>query len=190
MGEFGAFFWMRIGIIMFHIIIDLLQSICGGGKDTVGTLAHMSSLVAGFCYVILVLPPMGDGSLFNKAVPYIIPCAMTSPKYVSDEDATSECIAFFSRANGLEVRHAKWISISILGGGVLVSVINAIAKRHISDDGQACCACACCDDPNPAAKAAARPAAPPGAERSAALEQSTKMEEANKIRTGIDQMEL
>ncbi|CAE8601234.1 unnamed protein product, partial [Polarella glacialis] len=59
--EFGAFFWMRIGIIAFHIIIDVVQSLCGGGKDTVGTMAHMASLLAGFCYVIVVLPPMGDG---------------------------------------------------------------------------------------------------------------------------------
>mmetsp|Transcript_10142 Transcript_10142/g.26058 ORF Transcript_10142/g.26058 Transcript_10142/m.26058 type:complete len:637 (-) Transcript_10142:154-2064(-) len=139
--EFGAFFWMRIGIIAFHIIIDVVQSVCGAGKDTVGTTAHMASLVAGFCYVILVLPPMGDGSLFDSDQPYIINCGMTSPKYVTMAAATTQCIAFFKRGNGMEVETAQKIAISILSGGVLVSVINAIWKRHISDDGIALCKC-------------------------------------------------
>ena len=66
-----------------------VQSVCGSGKDTVGTVAHMASLVAGeaiadskpaatltckklskgFCYVILFLPPMGDGSYFGSDRP-------------------------------------------------------------------------------------------------------------------------
>ncbi|CAL1140557.1 unnamed protein product [Cladocopium goreaui] len=81
--EFVAFFWMRIGIIAFHIVIDIVQSVCGSGKDTVGTVAHMASLVAGFCYVIIFLPPMGDGSFFGSDRPYIVNCGMTSPKYVT-----------------------------------------------------------------------------------------------------------
>lgn len=139
--EFGAFFWMRIGIIAFHIIIDIVQSVCGGGKDTVGTLAHMASLVAGFCYVILVLPAMGDGSLFNSARPYIIDCGLTSPKYVTVDDATTDCIAFFRRGNGMEVGTAKVLAMTILGTGVGLAIVNAFLKRHISDDGMACCAC-------------------------------------------------
>lgn len=139
--EFGAFFWMRIGIIAFHIIIDIIQSLCGAGKDTVGTMAHMASLAAGFCYVILVLPPMGDGSLFESDQPYIINCGLTSPKYVTLEGATSRCIAFFKRGNGMEVRTAQRLAILVLGGGVFVSIINAIIKRDISDDGIACCTC-------------------------------------------------
>jgi len=157
--EFGAFFWMRIGIIAFHIIIDIVQSICGAGKDTVGTMAHMSSLVAGFCYVILVLPPMGDGSLFNSQRPYIIDCGMTSPKYVSMEGATKQCLAFFRRGNGMEVGTAKMLAITVLGGGVLISAVNAVAKRHISDDGYACCSCG--DDQMPKEEGAA-----PGAQQS------------------------
>merc|ERR1712217_714906 len=139
--EFGAFFWMRIGIIAFHIIIDVVQSLCGAGKDTVGTMAHMASLVAGFCYVILVLPPMGDGSLFDSQQPYLINCGITSPAYVTMESATTQCIAFFRRGNGMEVATAQRLAISILGGGVFISVVNAVLKRHISDDGIACCTC-------------------------------------------------
>lgn len=137
--EFGAFFWMRIGIIAFHIIIDVVQSICGAGKDTVGTMAHMASLAAGFCYVILVLPPMGDGTLFHSDRPYIINCGMTSPKYVTVEDATTQCLAFFKRSNGMEVGTAKWLAYFVLGAGVLASMVNAYFKRHISDDGMAIC---------------------------------------------------
>jgi membrane associated rhomboid family serine protease len=139
--EFGAFFWMRIGIIAFHIIIDVVQSLCGAGKDTVGTMAHMASLVAGFCYVILVLPPMGDGSLFDSQQPYIVNCGITSPAYVTMESATTQCVAFFRRGNGMEVATAQKMAIAILGGGVFISVVNAILKRHISDDGIACCSC-------------------------------------------------
>jgi len=139
--EFGAFFWMRIGIIAFHIIIDIIQSVCGAGKDTVGTLAHMSSLVAGFCYVILVLPPMGEGDLFSSKHPYIINCGMTSAKYVTMESASKPCMAFFSRGNGIEVDLAQKIAVGILGGGVLVGIVNAFFKRHISDDGYAICQC-------------------------------------------------
>merc|ERR1712032_488357 len=116
--EFGAFFWMRIGIIAFHIIIDVVQSLCGAGKDTVGTMAHMASLVAGFCYVILVLPPMGDGSLFDSQQPYLINCGITSPTYVTMESATTQCIAFFRRGNGMEVATAQRLAIGILGGDV------------------------------------------------------------------------
>lgn len=145
--EFGAFFWMRIGIIFFHIIIDIVQSLCGAGKDTVGTMAHMASLVAGFCYVILMLPPMGNGSLFNDLQPYIIDCGLTSPKYVTTADATTNCLAFFKRGNGIEVEAAQRIAMVILGGGVLVSMVNAFLKRHISDDGIACCKCG--DDDKP-----------------------------------------
>lgn len=150
--EFGAFFWMRIGIIAFHIIIDVVQSICGSGKDTVGTIAHMASLVAGFCYVILVLPPMGDGSLFTSTQPYIINCGMTSPKYTTIEEATTECIAFFRRGNGVEVATAQNVAMVILGGGILVSIVNAVLKRHISDDGMALCSCG--DTPGPKAEEA------------------------------------
>eukprot|EP00930_Biecheleria_cincta_P046360 TRINITY_DN31972_c0_g1_i1.p1 TRINITY_DN31972_c0_g1~~TRINITY_DN31972_c0_g1_i1.p1 ORF type:complete len:695 (+),score=124.23 TRINITY_DN31972_c0_g1_i1:88-2085(+) len=139
--EFGAFFWMRIGIIAFHIIIDMVQSICGAGKDTVGTMAHMASLVAGFCYVIIVLPPMGDGSLFTSDTPYIVNCGMTSPKYVTIEDATTQCLAFFRRGNGIEVATAQRIASVILGGGVLISIANAIHKRDITDDGIAVFSC-------------------------------------------------
>merc|ERR1712187_900039 len=90
------------GIIAFHIIIDVVQSLCGAGKDTVGTMAHMASLVAGFCYVILVLPPMGDGSLFDSQQPYIINCGITSPSYVTMESATTQCIdAVFRRCEGM-----------------------------------------------------------------------------------------
>lgn len=137
--QFGAFFWMRIGIIGFHIIIDVFQSICGGGKDTVGTMAHMASLVAGFCYVILVLPPMGDGTFFDSEVPYIVDCGLTSPYYTNMDEATSQCLAFFKRSNGLEVGTAKKIAVSILGGGVLLAIVNAIRNRHESADGVACC---------------------------------------------------
>merc|ERR1712029_633857 len=49
--EFGQFFWMRIGIVAFHIVINMVQALCGG-RDTVGTTAHLASLVAGFCYVL------------------------------------------------------------------------------------------------------------------------------------------
>jgi len=157
--EFGAFFWMRIGIIAFHIIIDLVQSICGSGKDTVGTIAHMASLVAGFCYVILVLPPMGDGSLFGSLQPYIIDCGMTSPKYVTMEGATKECLAFFRRGNGIEVGTAQTVAVVILGGGVLASAVNAVMKRHISDDGFACCSCG--EEPGRAKDEAAAAAAAP-----------------------------
>jgi len=145
--EFGAFFWMRIGIIAFHIMIDVVQSICGQGKDTVGTMAHMASLVAGFCYVIIVLPPMGDGSLFHNTQPYIINCGMTSPKYTTIEEATTDCVAFFRRGNGIEIAFAQNIAIAILGGGVLISAVNAVLKRHISDDGLALCSCG--DVPGP-----------------------------------------
>jgi len=139
--EFGAFFWMRIGIIAFHIIIDMVQSICGAGKDTVGTMAHMASLVAGFCYVILILPPMGDGSLFNSDQPYIVDCGITSPLYVTLDDATKQCLAFFKRSNGIEVATAqKWAGI-VLGGGVLISIANAIHKRDIDDGGIAVFSC-------------------------------------------------
>eukprot|EP00928_Gymnodinium_smaydae_P032435 TRINITY_DN23490_c0_g1_i1.p1 TRINITY_DN23490_c0_g1~~TRINITY_DN23490_c0_g1_i1.p1 ORF type:complete len:713 (-),score=90.49 TRINITY_DN23490_c0_g1_i1:65-2158(-) len=137
--EFGAFFWMRIGIIAFHIIIDVLQSVCGGGKDTIGTMAHLASLVAGFCYVIVMLPPMGDGSLFDSRQPYIIDCGLTSPSYVSLDGATSQCLAFFNRANGIQVSTARTLGLAVLAGGVLVSAANAVHKRDISDDGIACC---------------------------------------------------
>jgi hypothetical protein len=137
--EFGAFFWMRIGIIAFHIIVDLVQSLCSSGKDTVGTLAHMSSLIAGFCYVILVLPPMGDGSLFDSLRPYIVDCGLTSPRYVTAEDATAECLAFFSRANGVKVNTARTIAATVLGGGTVASLVNYVLKRHIDDAGIACC---------------------------------------------------
>jgi len=139
--EFGSFFWMRIGIISFHIVLDLVQSLCGSGKDTVGTVAHMSSLLAGFCYVILVLPPMGNGELFDSPTPYIVNCGMTSPKYVTIEDATLQCLSFFNKSNAMEVNTARKVAVGILGGGVACSVLNAIRNRHISDDGYACCAC-------------------------------------------------
>eukprot|EP00927_Polykrikos_kofoidii_P079400 TRINITY_DN76184_c0_g1_i1.p1 TRINITY_DN76184_c0_g1~~TRINITY_DN76184_c0_g1_i1.p1 ORF type:complete len:688 (+),score=99.34 TRINITY_DN76184_c0_g1_i1:94-2157(+) len=139
--EFGAFFWMRIGIISFHISIDIFQGVCGAGTDTVGTAAHMASLVAGFCYVILILPPIGDGSLFDSDQPYIIDCGLTSPMYVTTESATSDCLAFFRRSNGIEVGTAKQVAIVVLGGGVFVSAVNAFRNRHISDDGVACCSC-------------------------------------------------
>jgi len=149
--EFGAFFWMRIGIIGFHIIIDIVQSICGAGKDTVGTMAHMASLVAGFCYVILFLPPMGKGDLFDSQQPYIIDCGLTNAKYVTMDGATKDCLAFFKRGNGVEVATAQKIALCILVGGVLVSMVNAFLKRHISDDGIACCKCG--DDDKPKASA-------------------------------------
>lgn len=139
--EFGAFFWMRIGIIAFHIIIDIIQSICGAGKDSVGTMAHMASLVAGFCYVIIFLPPMGDGSLFDSDQPYIINCGMTSPKYVTLDEATTQCLAFFRRSNGIEISTAQNIAMGILGSGVLIGLINAFLKRDISDDGIAVFSC-------------------------------------------------
>jgi len=139
--EFGSFFWMRIGIIGFHIIIDVVQSACGSGKDTVGTIAHMASLVAGFCYVILVLPPMGDGSLFDSLHPYIIPCGLTSPTYTTLDEASKECVAFFTRGNGIELQFARKIAAGIMGGGVFLAIVNAIHKRDISDDGIACCTC-------------------------------------------------
>mmetsp|Transcript_106951 Transcript_106951/g.190141 ORF Transcript_106951/g.190141 Transcript_106951/m.190141 type:complete len:658 (+) Transcript_106951:58-2031(+) len=148
--EFGAFFWMRIGIIAFHIIIDVVQSICGAGKDTVGTMAHMASLVAGFCYIILVLPPMGDGSLFDSDQPYIINCGMTSPKYVTMDTATTKCLAFFKRGNGVEVEQAQLIAGVLLGGGLLVTIVNAFLKRDISDDGIA--VFNCCDSAESPAK--------------------------------------
>lgn len=139
--EFAAFFWMRLGIIFFHIVVDLIQSVCSGGKGTVGTLAHMASLIAGFCYVILVLPPMGDGSLFDQDRPYIVSCGLTSPKYVTLAGATKQCLAFFSRANGVEVSTAKLIAMVVLGGGVSVSMVNAVVKREVSSEGVACCSC-------------------------------------------------
>merc|ERR1712110_1178138 len=137
--QFGAFFWMRIGIVGFHIVIDLLQSFCGGGKDTVGTTAHIASFVAGFCYVILALPPMGNGILFDSLHPYIVDCGLTSPKYVTAESAQSDCLAFFRRSNGIEVVTAKKAAMVVLGGGVFISVLNAIRNWDISDDGIACC---------------------------------------------------
>jgi len=158
--EFGSFFWMRIGIIAFHIIIDIVQSICGAGKDTVGTMAHMASLAAGFSYVILVLPPMGEGDLFDSTRPYIINCGMTSPKYVTMDDATTQCIAFFRRGNGMEVGTAKNLAIAILGSGVLASVVNAYFKRHISDDGIALCSCGDENKPKQENGETAAPAAP------------------------------
>lgn len=139
--EFGSFFWMRIGIIGFHIIIDVVQSACGSGKDTVGTIAHMASLVAGFCYVILVLPPMGDGSLFDSLHPYIIPCGLTSPTYTTLDAASKECVAFFTRGNGIELEFARKIAAGVMGGGVFLAIVNAIHKRDIGDDGIACCTC-------------------------------------------------
>jgi len=139
--DFGSFFWMRIGILSFHIIIDVIQSVCKDEKDTVGTIAHMSSLVAGFCYVVLVLPPMGDGTLFTSLQPYIVNCGLTSPKYVTLQDASTPCIAFFRRGNGIEVGTAQLVAGTVLVGGVLISAINAFLKRHISDDGYACCSC-------------------------------------------------
>eukprot|EP00929_Paragymnodinium_shiwhaense_P107117 TRINITY_DN7317_c0_g1_i1.p1 TRINITY_DN7317_c0_g1~~TRINITY_DN7317_c0_g1_i1.p1 ORF type:complete len:697 (-),score=120.11 TRINITY_DN7317_c0_g1_i1:573-2663(-) len=137
--EFGAFFWMRIGIIFFHIIIDILQSVCGGGRDSVGTVAHMASLVAGFCYVILFLPPMGDGKLFGSDVPYIIDCGLTSPHYTTMDGATGECMAFFRRSNGIEVATAQFWAKIVLGGGVLWSVVNLWRNRHVVDADIACC---------------------------------------------------
>lgn len=139
--EFGSFFWMRIGIVAFHIVIDVFQSMCGAGKDTVGTLAHIASLIAGFCYVVLVLPPMGDGSLFDSTRPYIVDCGMTSPKYVTVESANAKCLAFFRRGNGVELATAQRCAALVLAGGVLVSVANAYLKRHVSDDGIALCRC-------------------------------------------------
>lgn len=139
--EFGAFFWMRIGIIAFHIVIDIVQSVCGSGKDTVGTVAHMASLVAGFCYVIIFLPPMGDGSFFGSDRPYIVNCGMTSPKYVTLDEATTQCLAFFRRSNGIEIGTAQAIACTILGAGVLVALVNAFLKRDISDDGIAVFSC-------------------------------------------------
>jgi len=141
MPDFGKFFWMRIGLIAFHIFIDLAQTLCGSGKDTVGTVAHIASLVAGFCYMVLVLPPIGDSSLFDIARPYIVSCGMTSPRYVTTDRATAECIAFFSKTNGMEVGRAKLIAALILGGGVFASMVNAFLKRHITDDGIACWTC-------------------------------------------------
>lgn len=144
--EFGAFFWMRIGIIAFHIVIDIVQSVCGSGKDTVGTVAHFASLVAGFCYVIIFLPPMGDGSFFGSDRPYIVNCGMTSPKYVTLDEATTQCLAFFRRSNGIEIGTAQAIACTILGAGVLVALVNAFLKRDISDDGIAVFSCG---DPAP-----------------------------------------
>lgn len=132
--EFGAFFRMRIGYIAIHIGFDLLQG-CSG-RSTVGTTAHMASLVAGFCYVLLALPPMGDGSLFRNDHPYLMNCALVSPAYMSMD---SQCVAFFKRSNGIEVGTAQSIAALVLGGGVLASALNAYSKRHISDDGFACC---------------------------------------------------
>eukprot|EP00932_Pfiesteria_piscicida_P003681 SRR837773.13586.p1 GENE.SRR837773.13586~~SRR837773.13586.p1 ORF type:complete len:552 (-),score=101.28 SRR837773.13586:155-1660(-) len=139
--EFGAFFWMRIGIVAFHIVIDVIQSLCGAGKDTVGTLAHLASLVAGFCYVILLLPPMGDGGLFGSTRPYLVSCGKTSPKYITVETATAQCLAFFRRGNGVELATAQRAAAAALISGVLISVANAYRKRHISDDGIALCRC-------------------------------------------------
>jgi len=139
--EFGAFFWMRIGIIAFHIVIDIVQSVCGSGKDSVGTVAHMASLVAGFCYVIIFLPPMGDGSFFGSDRPYIVNCGMTSPKYVTLDEATTQCLAFFRRSNGIEIGTAQTIACTVLGAGVLAAIVNAIMKRDISDDGIAVFSC-------------------------------------------------
>eukprot|EP00929_Paragymnodinium_shiwhaense_P107119 TRINITY_DN7317_c0_g2_i1.p1 TRINITY_DN7317_c0_g2~~TRINITY_DN7317_c0_g2_i1.p1 ORF type:complete len:698 (-),score=138.16 TRINITY_DN7317_c0_g2_i1:221-2314(-) len=137
--EFGAFFWMRIGIIFFHIIIDILQSVCGGGRDSVGTVAHMASLVAGFCYVILVLPPMGDGKLFGSDTPYIVDCGLTSPYYTTLDGATGECLAFFRRSNGIQLDTAQLWAKIVLGGGVLISLANLWRNREVLDADIACC---------------------------------------------------
>lgn len=142
--DFGAFFWMRIGIIAFHIVVDVIQSVFGG-KDSVGTLAHMASFVAGFCYVILVLPPMGDGTLFTTSQPYIVGCGLTSPLYVTAEDASTDCVAFFRRSNGVRVESAQIIAVCVLGFGVTVSLVNAWRNRHISDDGIAVFQCGAVD---------------------------------------------
>merc|ERR1719437_285596 len=84
---------------------------------------------------------MGDGSLFDSAQPYIIDCGITSSKYVTIESATTQCIAFFRRGNGMEVEFAQRLAMCILGGGVAISAVNAVLKRHISDDGIALCKC-------------------------------------------------
>mmetsp|Transcript_9216 Transcript_9216/g.20454 ORF Transcript_9216/g.20454 Transcript_9216/m.20454 type:complete len:701 (+) Transcript_9216:36-2138(+) len=170
--EFGAFFWMRIGIIAFHITIDIMQGVCAQGKDTVGTIAHMASLVAGFCYVILFLPPMGDGSLFDSQQPYIIDCGLTSPQYVTLAQAQTQCIAFFNRANGMELGTAKNVAIAVLGGGVLASMVNAFLNRHISDDGIACCSCG---DATPEGNRALQNAAAPEVE----VDRAREIEELN-----------
>lgn len=139
--EFGMFFWMRIGIIAFHIFIDIVQSLCGSGKDSVGTTAHMASFFAGFCYVVLVLPPLGDG-LFDDARPYIVECGATSAVYTALERAASPCLAFFSRSAGVELVVAQRAAAAVLAAGVVASLVGLVMRRHVGDDGMACCATA------------------------------------------------
>ncbi|CAE8695653.1 unnamed protein product, partial [Polarella glacialis] len=55
--------------------------------------------------------------------------------------AQTQCIAFFKRGNGVTVESARMFGLVVLGGGVLVSIVNAIIKRDISDDGIAVFSC-------------------------------------------------
>jgi hypothetical protein len=138
--QFGSFFWLRIGMTCFHIVMELVRSFCGGGKDTVGTMAHMASFIAGICYFFTVLPPMGDGTLFDTPRPYIVGCDTTNPRGMVIK-SNKQCLALFTRSFQVELWLAKTIGTVILLGGFILAGLNAYKNRHISDDGVACCMC-------------------------------------------------
>lgn len=75
--DFSELFMMRIGIQAVYIAFDSLGSLCGNKQQKLAWIAHFSALMAGFCWVIIMLPAIGGGqNMFGGPQPYIVECGL------------------------------------------------------------------------------------------------------------------
>merc|ERR1712224_1123921 len=93
----------------------------------------MASFISGFSYVLYVLPPMGDGTMFPSEHPYVVPCAYDSYSKRFADSSVPECVRLFTQSWEFEVVDLQQKLLQFFVAVGLLSVVNIVfIQRRVS----------------------------------------------------------
>lgn len=112
------FLFARLQYIALHVLLECLR-VCCGPPGTIGILPHAAGFLSGFCYIILVMPDLGDS-----------PAPTVNCWHVGNFDRRPDaCVALFSRDYEVPLINAQILAAGILAVGVAAAFWNAYLRR-------------------------------------------------------------